>query len=262
MISCLLYIECRPAVSYTIRDKTIMKRIFVSLIIPAYNEEKKIEKDIHEAFSFFSRKKIIGEVIVSTDGVTDQTNEIVESLKNKYRYLTLISKRKKTGKGAAVKAGVRVARGQYILFADAGYCVPYSYIQTGINELKNYDIALGSRALRTSRILIKQPFYRVVGSKIFSFIVHGLCGVPNDIQDTQCGFKIFRKNAAKKLFADLKTDTMMFDIELLLRIIKNKYSYSIFPVEWSNDTDTKFNPFSGSIRCLWELIKIKTAYCL
>lgn len=237
-----------------------MDKITVSLIIPAYNEETKIGHDISKAFAFYSRNKIRGEVIVSTDGVTDRTNLIVKNLRKKYKYLYLISKRKKIGKGRAIKYGVLKARGNYILFADAGYCIPYKFIPKGLSELKRFDVALGSRALKTSRILVKQPFYRKIGSIIFGYIVHGYCGIPGDIKDTQCGFKFFRRKTAQKLFKELRTDTMMFDIELILRIIKNGYSYTTFPVEWSNDRDTKFNPVSGSFRSLRELIKIKLVY--
>lgn len=227
-------------------------RKYLSLIIPAYNEEKKIERDIHQAFAYFKQKKIKGEVIVSTDGVTDNTNNIVRSLRKEFPDLKLIAKKEKIGKGAAIKRGVKKASGKYIMFADAGYCVPFKFIDTGIEKLEEgYDLALGNRGDRQTIIKIKQPFYRKAGSVAFSFLIKYILGVPTSIKDTQCGFKIYKHEIAKRLFSDLKTDGMMFDLEHILRAKKYNFKIAVFPIEWSNDPDTKFNPISGS----WENIK-------
>lgn len=235
-----------------------MKKYYLTLIIPAYNEEKKIEKDIRKSFEYFQKNKINGEVIVSTDGVTDNTNKIVSSLMREFPNLTLISKREKIGKGSATKRGVEKAKGKYIMFADAGYCIPFKYIDAGLAKLKkNYDIALGNRADRSSVIKKGQPFYRNVGSHIFGFLVKYLLGVPRYIEDTQCGFKIYKKHIAKRLFSQLISKGMMFDLEHILRAKKYGYKIAVFPVEWSNDPDTKFNPISGSINNLREIYQIK-----
>lgn len=239
-----------------------MGKIKLSLIIPAFNEEKKIAKDIREAFSYFAVIKLKGEVIVSTDGVTDRTNRIVKELQGEYKELRLIAKKEKIGKGAAIKKAVQICRGKYVMFADAGYCVPFKFIGQGLKLLKNYDTVLGSRALSTSKIIVKQPSYRIIGSKIFSLIVHNFLGIPKEIEDTQCGFKLFKRSIANSLFGELKTKEMMFDIELILRIIKNNYKFTTLAVEWSSDSDTKYNPIFGTIRSFWELHKIKTKYKL
>ena len=235
----------------------------LSLIIPAYNEEKKIECDIKEAFSYLSKKKVIGEVIVSTDGITNKTNEIVKKLQKKYKNLHLIAHKNKIGKGMAIKKGVEKARGEYIMFADAGYCVPFSHINDGIKKLEEgNDCALASRAFRNSHIKKKQPLYRQIGSKVFGLIVRNILGVPKHIKDTQCGFKIYKNNIAKDLFSKLRTKAMMFDIEIILRAKKNKYKMASFAVEWKNDLDTKFNPISGSIVNFKDLYKMKLKYRL
>lgn len=235
-----------------------MKNYYLSLIIPAYNEEKKIKRDIVKAFEYFKHSKINGEVIVSTDGVTDNTNKNVSTLMKEFPNLTLISKRKKIGKGAAIKRGVEKAKGKYIMFADAGYCIPFKYIDVGIKKLgEDYDLALANRGDRYSVIKRRQPFYRNVGSIIFGFLVNYLLGVPRHIEDTQCGFKIYKKHIAKRLFAQLKSKGMMFDLEHILRAKRNKYRIGTFPVEWSNDPDTKFNPFTGSFKNFREIYNIK-----
>ncbi len=198
-----------------------MKKYYISLIIPAYNEERKIEKDIRKAFEYFKQSKINGEVIVSTDGITDNTNIVVSELKKIYPDLILISKKSKIGKGAAIKNGVKKANGKYIMFADAGYCVPFKFINSGINKInEGYDVALGNRSDKSTIIKKKQPLYRIVGSLVFGFLVKYALGVPIYIKDTQCGFKIYKKDIAKKLFNDLKTPGMMFDLEHILRAKK------------------------------------------
>ena len=240
-----------------------MNKYYLTIIIPAYNEEKKIERDIKEAFNFLSKRKVLGEVIVSTDGVTDKTNEIVVDLQKKYPQLYLIAHKNKIGKGMAIKKGVMKARGKYIMFADAGYCVPFSYINEGIRILeKGNDCALASRAFRNSQIKKKQPLYRQIGSKIFGLVVRNILGVPKNIRDTQCGFKIYKKNVAKNLFGKLRTKSFMADIELILRAKKSNFRMDQFSVEWRNDPDTKFNPLKGSLINIKDLILIKLRYNL
>jgi len=240
-----------------------MYKFYLSIVIPAYNEEKKIEKDIREAFNYFKKSKIKGEVIVSTDGVTDGTNDIVKKLQKKYSNLYLLAYKNKIGKGAAIKKGVAKARGKYIMFADSGYCVPYSFIANGIKKIDSgFDCALASRSTKKSQIKIKQPLYRRIGSKIFGLIARNILCIPNQIKDTQCGFKIYKNKIAKRLFLDLQTTSMMFDIEIILLAKKHGYKMASFPVEWKNDPDTKFNPLTGSVINFKDLYKIKLKYRL
>lgn len=235
----------------------------ISIIIPAYNEEKKIEKDIREVMAFLKKAKIKGEIIVSTDGVTDQTNNIVKKLQKEFKELKLLAEKEKIGKGAAIKKGVKIATGKYIMFADAGLCVPYKFIKDGIGKIEEgYDCALASRASKKSIITKEQPIYRKIGSKTFGFLVRNVIGVPGNIKDTQCGFKIYKKDVAKKLFNDLRTESFMFDIELILKAKKQKYKMTQFPVRWSNDADTKFNPVTGSVRIIKDLLALKLLYKL
>lgn len=235
-----------------------MKNYYLSIIIPAYNEEKKIKKDIVEVFKYLKRNKIFGEVIVSTDGVTDNTNNIVLNLKKNYSNLTLLAKKEKIGKGAAIKMGVQKAKGKYIMFADAGYCVPFRFINVGIKKLEEgCDLALANREDKSSVLKNNQPLYRKIGSKVFGFLVKRFLGVPSYIKDTQCGFKFYKHDVAKKLFKDLKTKDMMFDLEHILKAKKYNFKIAIFPVEWSNDIDTKFNPISGSLDIFKAIYNIK-----
>jgi len=239
------------------------KFITVSLIIPAYNEASKIENDIRQAENFFLSAKYSSEIIASVDGCTDDTVKIIKKLQKEYSNLHLIDGGPKNGKGTAIKKGVEIAKGKYVMFADAGYCVPFEYIKDGISKIKlGYDCSIASRAIKKSRILKKQPFYRQAGSYIFGLIVRRFIGIPRHIKDTQCGFKIYKNSVAKILYSELQTNTFMFDIEIILRAKKHRFKQITFPVRWKNDTDTKFNPISGSIKNLKDLYLIKTKYKL
>ncbi|MGA9364077.1 MAG: dolichyl-phosphate beta-glucosyltransferase [Bacteroidota bacterium] len=234
-----------------------MTNYYLSVVIPAYNEEKKIAQDLALVYDYLARQTYEYEVLVVDDGSKDRTYEIVKSLEPKCKNLRGIRYEQNRGKGYAVKTGVLQARGEYILFADAGTCVPYQDMEKGLQVLQNgYDVALGSRALEESRVLLKQPKYRQIGSTIFGFIVHWVMGV-NPVRDTQCGFKVFKREAAHAIFGRNRIDGFMFDTETILNAKKLGLRLKEFPVTWKNDPDTRFNPVWGSVRNLKELWKIK-----
>jgi len=231
--------------------------LYLSIVIPVYNEEKKIQKDMEIILSYLKNKKYKYEIIIVNDGSIDDTIKSISEYKNKFNEVKIISFHPNRGKGFAVKTGILNAKGKYILFADAGSCVPYGYLEKGIELLNNgYDLAIGSRALKDSQISVHQPSYRQIGSKIFGFVVKYIMGI-YEIKDTQCGFKLFKQNVAKKIFCLNKIERFMFDVETILNAKKLGYKMKEFPVEWSNDPDTRFNPIKGSIRNFKELIMIK-----
>lgn len=228
----------------------------VSIVIPAYNEGKKISKDIEEGYKYFSENNINGEVIIVDDGSKDQTFNIAKSFSNKYPSLKVINYGRNVGKGYAIKTGILQATGEYILFADSGLCVPFKFANYGLGLLKKgSDIAIGSRKTN-AKIIISQPLYRKLGSKLFHAIIKIFKIIPEGIEDTQCGFKLFRKDVAHNIFRKIFTEKFMWDIEMLRRASKEKYKIATFPVEWSNDADTKFHPYIGSIENLLQIINI------
>ena len=160
------------------------------------------------------------------------------------------------GKGYAIKTGVLQAQGKYILFADAGGCVPYEDIEEGLQLLEQgYDLSFGSRALADSKVLVRQPFYRRLGSKGFAFVVRYILGI-KDVRDTQCGFKLFRQDVARKLFDIQRTDGFMFDVEIVLNAKQHGYRLKEFPVRWSSDPDSRFKPIQGTIRQTIQILRI------
>jgi glycosyltransferase involved in cell wall biosynthesis len=230
----------------------------VSIVIPAYKEAKKIERDVAAADAFLRSRKDGGEILLVDDGSPDGTAAAARALQSTYPLLRVVSYARNRGKGHAIAQGVMQARGSVVMFADAGLCVPYDIATIGISmlELDMCDVAHGSRRMRGS-VLRAQPLYRRLGSLAYKAIVHAAMGVPRYISDTQCGFKIYRRDVARELYGDLLTDGFMFDVEIILRALRKNYRILEFPVLWSNDADTRFDPVKGTIRNLRELARIR-----
>ncbi|MDP3582459.1 MAG: glycosyltransferase [Ignavibacteria bacterium] len=232
----------------------------LSIIIPAYNEEKKIEKDILLADKFFSEQKLSGEIIVVDDGSSDATFQTANDVRKRIDIpLSVLKNEKNWGKGYAVKRGILAAKGEYIAYCDTGATVPFNNLLIGLNLLiKNEcDIANGSRKLPGSVIKISQEKDRKLSSSVIRFIVTTLLGVPDYLTDTQCGFKIYKTEAAKELFSKLRTNGFMFEIENILRAIKHNYRVKEFPVEWSCDRDSRITLLKTPWRILLDIFKIR-----
>lgn len=230
----------------------------LSIVIPAYKESAKIEADIHAAFQFLEQERLLGEVIVVDDGSPDDTAAVAGRFGERYENLRVLSYTPNRGKGHALRYGIARAQGKNILFADAGLCVPYDIakIALAMLDMRMCDIAHGSRRMRGS-VKRTQPLYRQLGSRVFKVIVHTCMGIPLYISDTQCGFKAYRREVAQHLYAEAFTDGFMYDTEIIMRALAEQYQILEFPVIWRNDADTRFNPVSGSVRIIRELLAIR-----
>jgi glycosyltransferase involved in cell wall biosynthesis len=232
----------------------------LSIVIPAYKEAHKIARDVAAADAFLRSRRGDGEIIVVDDGSGDGTADAARELQNQFPSLGVVTYERNRGKGYAVAQGVAQARGDVMMFADAGLCVPYEIATLGLTmlELDMCDIAHGSRRMRGS-VLRAQPLYRRLGSQGYKYVVHGLMGVPTFISDTQCGFKMYRREVARELYSELVTDGFMFDVEIILRALRKRYRILEFPVLWSNDEDTRYDPIKGTLRNFRELARIRWA---
>jgi dolichyl-phosphate beta-glucosyltransferase len=224
----------------------------LSVVIPCFNEAPKIETDIDAALSYFSGRPYSFELILVDDGSADGTAAILE----KSIGARAICYQPNRGKGHAVRTGMLHATGRYRLFADAGLCVPYSEIEKGFALLESgADVAIGSRKLSESQVVEQQAGYRRIGSSVFGLLVRNWMGLR--YSDTQCGFKLFTAKAADKLFSAARIDGFMFDAEMLINARKFGLTVKEFPVEWRADPDSRYKPFSGSLRNLLELVRIQ-----
>lgn len=212
--------------------------IYLSIIIPAYNEEKRLPKTLKSTLLFLESQNYESEVIIVNDGSSDGTKKAVEAFSRdgfNLRYIEYLPNR---GKGYAVKRGMLEAKGEFRLFMDADYAVPIEFLGTFLSMINHkYDIVIGSRGLRQSQIESHQPFFREFVAKTFGVIQRIILGLP--ILDTQCGFKLFTKEAAEKLFPLTAFDCAYFDSELLYIAYKSKMQIGEIGVRWSHDGETR-----------------------
>jgi dolichyl-phosphate beta-glucosyltransferase len=236
----------------------------LSIVIPAYEETGKIGNDIQSACEFLQRKDIDGEIIVVDDGSEDETAEEAISAGRGCRdaaEVKVIRNEQHAGKGYAVRCGIKQTRGNYVMFADSGSCVPYDNTLVGLELIKSgqCDIAHGSRKLAGTHIEKDHGFYRHICSELFHFFVVKMMKIPAELTDTQCGFKIYRGEAARNLYGECITDGFMFDIEIILRALKQGYKIIEFPIYWSCDRDSRLSPARSTRQVLKELMKIRKA---
>ena len=224
----------------------------LSVVIPCFNEARKIETDIRAALDYLNARSYSFELILVDDGSADGTAAILE----KSPGARAICYQPNRGKGHAVRTGMLKASGRYRLFADAGLCVPYSEIEKGLALLESgADVAIGSRKMAESQVVEQQTGYRRIGSSVFGLLVRNWMGLR--YSDTQCGFKLFTAKAADQLFSAARIDGFMFDAEMLINARKFGLTVKEFPVEWRADPDSRYEPFSGSLRNLLELVRIQ-----
>jgi len=229
---------------------------YISIVIPAYNEEKRLSDTLRRITAYMDKEKYSYELIVVDDGSTDGTIKILSGIKEKTRNLKIISNGTNQGKGASVRTGVLQSKGEYILFSDSDLSTPIEEMESFVKHLEQgYDIVIGSRSMKNSNILIHQPFYRELMGKIFNRIVNTV--VFKGIIDTQCGFKMFKRLPAIELFSSQKINGYAFDVEVLYNAIRKKYKIKELPVKWINSPASKVNPVTSSIQMLYDILRIK-----
>ncbi len=233
----------------------------LSIVIPAFNEEKKIGFDVEVAAAFIDEETLVGEVIVVDDGSTDKTAEKARSVEIPTAVeRNVIRLEKNRGKGFAVKTGILASRGDVVLFADSGTCVPYSNALPQIERIRagKLDIAMASRRLKETIILRDRGFLRRVISRFFRRVAILLVGLPRRFTDTQCGFKIYKGNIARQLYEECVTTGFLFELEVLLRALRRGYRMEEFPVEWTCDLDTRLKPRNHAVGVAKELFSIRS----
>jgi len=234
----------------------------LSIIIPAFEESRKIARDIEKAAEFLDSNDFKGEIIVVDDCSGDGTVQVAESTKvPPPTTLKVLSYQPHRGKGYAVRTGMMASTGDYAMFADSGLCVPYEDVLRGLDLLKNgaCDIAHGSRKMRGCHIEKPQSLYRRICSKMFHWLVIHDMKVPAEFTDTQCGFKIYKGDVARHLYGECITDGFTFDIEIIMRAQKESYRIKEFPIDWTCDRDSRLSPTRSSFHVLSELLAIRRA---
>jgi len=217
--------------------------MYLSVIIPAYNEERRLPKTLEEIDEYLSEQNYDYEILVVNDGSKDNTLEVTKSLTPKIKNLKVTGYTVNQGKGYAVRFGMLEAEGDYRIFTDADNSTSIGQIEKMWPYFeKGYDIVFGSRDVKGAILDPPQPFLRKIilgeGFKWFRKIVLNLWG----IEDTQCGFKCFTKKATENIFPKCKINRFAFDPEIL--VIGKLLGYKIkeIPIYWKNDPESKVKP--------------------
>ncbi|MDP3948774.1 MAG: glycosyltransferase family 2 protein [bacterium] len=240
---------------------------FLSIIIPAYNEAERLPLTLVDIDKRLSSVKYSYEILVVNDGSTDNTGEIVKKMAPAIKNLKLIDNRVNQGKGGVVKQGMLLAKGEYRLFTDADNSTSIDHFEKMIpflsakggsahggenNEI--YDVVVGSRAVKGSKLEPPQPFYKQLLGKLSNIIIQ-IVNVPG-IWDTQCGFKAFSEKAAEKIFNVSKINGWGFDIEALALARHFGYRTKEMPVHWVNDIKSHVK-LSAYLKTFVENVKIR-----
>ncbi len=229
--------------------------VSLSIVIPAYNEEARLPETLRKTVSWCEAHALEFEVIVVDDGSRDGTvalGRVFAETDQRIRVLACAH----MGKGAAVRAGVLNAKGHFVLFMDADGATPLSEIPkliAGIDE--GHDVAIGSRVVRREgEAEVKTPLHRRLIGRIFAFFT-GVLAL-GGIADTQCGFKMFRREVTAAIFSRQKTVGFAFDVEILFIARRLSLSVLEIPVNWVAQPGSKVNLVTDSLRMLWDIFRI------
>lgn len=229
--------------------------MYLSVIIPAYNEERRIEKTLLSVYEYLSRQNYDYEIIVVNDGSVDRTTEVVSNLSLKIKNLKLIDEKINHGKGWGVKRGMIEARGDYCLFMDADNSTTIDQIENFWPHIQNsFDVVIASIAVKGAEAAHTEPFYKRILGKLGNLWIQ--FWVLPGIWDSQRGFKLFTAKAAQDIFPKLKIARWGFDIEALALARKFGYKIKEVPIKWVNDPESKVKP-SAYFQVLLETLKIR-----
>lgn len=238
----------------------------LSIIIPAYNEQSRLPGSLRQIVEFLRGERWAGiEILVVNDGSSDQTAEVGHSLAGELAgdgiTIAVVDNPGNRGKGYAIRNGMLRASGDWLLFTDADLSAPIEELPKLWDAVQGgaADVAIGSRALDRSLIGVHQSAFREFAGRIFNFIVRVVAGLP--FQDTQCGFKIFSKAAAAKIFPRQLLERFGFDVEVLFLARRLGCRVREVPVRWDHCEGTKVSAFGGAdafldiLRVRWNTLR-------
>ena len=227
---------------------------FLSIIIPAYNEQSRLPKTLEQVFHFLGKQSFKSEVIVVENGSTDKTFEAAQKFAERHKNLRVIHNEER-GKGGAVQRGVREAGGEYVFICDADLSMPVEEISKFLPPaLKDFDIAIGSREA-PGAVRYNEPYYRHLTGRVFNMLIR-LMVLPN-LQDTQCGFKCLRAEVARDIFPFQTLTGWAFDVELLYIAHQHGYRILEIPIDWVFNADSKVRVLRDSWRMFLDLLVIR-----
>ena len=229
----------------------------LSIIVPAYNESARLPETLRRIEEYFTRSRWdFHEILVVDDGSRDATLEAARGFANGNPNIRVLSNPGNRGKGYSVRHGMLEAKGEWRLFSDADLSTPIDELDKLWGRLSESgaQIAIGSRALDRSLIGVHQPGFRESAGRIFNAVMRGVTGLP--FADTQCGFKLFREDAAREVFARQTLERFGFDVEVLFVARKLGYKAVEVPVRWNHAEGSKVGMFTG-LHAFGELAEVR-----
>jgi len=228
--------------------------MYLSVVVPCYNEEKRLPETLKKIREFLNQQSYGWEVIVVDDGSKDNTHKVTEELIKDWDNFKVISYQPNRGKGFAVKTGMLAARGDWRLLMDADNSTDLSEIEKLMKHKDDFEVIIGSRYLDKSSIKVKQPLMRRIVSRFGNILVRVILGIKS--VDTQCGFKMISSVATEKIFPLQTIDRWGFDMEILAIAIRKGYKIKEVAVDWYDD-DRSTVKKSAAWKTLKELFEIK-----
>lgn len=231
----------------------------ISVVVPCYNEGDTIYSNLNRLHTYLQESRFESfELIAVNDGSKDRTLEELYRVKKSLPNLIVLDNDGNKGKGHSIKKGVLQGTGDLICFTDADLSTPPEEIGRAIDEMTNrkVEVVIGSRSIVGSDIRVSQPFYRLFMGKVFSFLANTIVPL-GGIVDTQCGFKCFTHQSAKKVFALQTMERFSFDVEILYITILKGFSIYEMPVTWTNDETSTVNPIRDSLSMFKDLFVIR-----
>lgn len=228
---------------------------FLSVIIPAYNEAKRLPLTLIDVDRHLSQAEYSSEILVVNDGSVDATAEITKRFAHLIKNLKLVNDKENHGKGWAVRRGMLEAKGTWRLFMDADNSTSVDQFNKMLPYLKEgYEVVIGSRDIKGAKLIPPQPFYKRMLGNIGNLIIQIL--VLPGIWDTQCGFKCFSEAAARKIFGLAKINRWGFDVEALALAKRLGFRIKEIPVTWVNDPYSHVK-LSGYFSTLYDVVRIR-----
>ncbi len=236
-----------------------MKRPILSIVIPAFNEEGRLEATLPEIAAYLTERSLTFEMIVVDDGSSDETSQVAHDFAKEAGELwtlRVLRNQRNRGKGFSVKRGMLEARGRFALMTDADLSTPICEMEKLEREVVDgkYQIAIGSRDMDDSQVEVRQSMFREASGKLFNRLMRSVSGLP--YADTQCGFKLFEVDPCRRIFEMQIIEGFGFDVEILYVARKLRLRVKEVPVVWRNAQGSKVGVFSG-LEAMGDLFSIR-----
>lgn len=229
----------------------------LSIVVPAYNAAGKLPRCVEETSRFLAGAGIRGEIVVVNDGSQDETGALATDLAAQYPAVRVLTNDRNRGKGYSVRRGMLAAHGERIMYMDDDLSTPleeYARLAAKLDE--GFDCAFGSRAAPGAELAVHQPFVREQLGRLGNRVIQGICPSLKGFRDTQCGFKLYRREVALRVFPLQRIERWGFDFEILHLLRKGGYRVAEVPVRWAHSDGSRVRP-GDYARTFGELVSVR-----